>query len=162
MQGGLFSADLVPECVAIIGSRDDFVDLDLVRVYVRGLSLNTIVVSGGARGVDRVAESEARKRKLQVLTIRPDFERYPPEKAPMIRNKRIVQRCDRMVAFWNGHSPGTLNGIRHAERMEKPVLVIAWVLDEGLPWAPSTIALSCSEWRKSSLSTGKRMHENTA
>jgi hypothetical protein len=35
-------------------------------------------------------------------------------------------------------------------------------LDEGLPWAPNTIVLSCSAWRTSSLGVGKSMRVSTA
>ena len=49
--------------VAIVGTRT-YPDLDQVREYVRKLSPDDIVVSGGAKGVDETAEDEARKQGL--------------------------------------------------------------------------------------------------
>jgi hypothetical protein len=47
--------------VGIVGSRD-FKNLERVRNIVRSLPPGTMVVSGGARGVDKAAETEARDR----------------------------------------------------------------------------------------------------
>jgi len=46
--------------VAIVGTRT-YPDLEQVRKYVRDLSPDDIIVSGGAKGVDETAEGEARK-----------------------------------------------------------------------------------------------------
>lgn len=59
--------------MGVVGSRD-FADLDLVRSWVSRLARKhpeAVVVSGGARGVDRTAETEARKRGLHVASFRP-------------------------------------------------------------------------------------------
>jgi len=47
--------------VAIIGSRRRK-DEEVIRAFVRSLPSDTIVVSGGAKGVDQWAENEAIKR----------------------------------------------------------------------------------------------------
>jgi predicted Rossmann-fold nucleotide-binding protein len=69
--------------VAIVGSRD-YPDLEQVRWFVRKLAEkypDALVVSGGARGVDRVAESEAHTQGLKVLSFRP-VEGYPAGAEP--------------------------------------------------------------------------------
>jgi hypothetical protein len=52
-------------CVAVVGSRD-FADLDSVRPFVHQLPAGVLVLSGGARGVDRCAAA-ARARGLRTL-----------------------------------------------------------------------------------------------
>ena len=59
--------------VAIVGSRE-YPDLDLVRRKVKALAVkypDCIVVSGGCRGVDQVAERAALDNGLNVLSYRP-------------------------------------------------------------------------------------------
>ena len=68
MQQGLnkqeFDFDALPQVVAVVGSRD-FPHLHWVRSFVDRLRPTTIVVSGGARGVDQAAETQAKKRQAE-------------------------------------------------------------------------------------------------
>ena len=52
------------------------------------------VVSGGARGIDRMAADEARRRGLQVTEHRPKGRSWRHYRE---RNLRIVQDCDELV-----------------------------------------------------------------
>lgn len=105
--------------VAIIGSRD-FADLDAVRAFVRGLPVDTVVVSGGARGVDRVAAAEAQRCGLTIVVYRADWIRYG-RRAGYLRNVSIVEHAERVVAFWDGASKGTRHTIEIARRAGTPV-----------------------------------------
>jgi YspA, cpYpsA-related SLOG family len=107
--------------VAIVGSRY-FVDLEMVRKYVRSLPAETIVVSGGAMGVDRAAEFEAAKLGLTVISHKADWA-TDGRAAGMIRNHHIVADADRLVAFWDGSSHGTKNSIDRARSKGIPVEV---------------------------------------
>lgn len=107
--------------VAIVGSRT-WTDRDKVIEYVMGLPSNTIVVSGGARGVDRWAEQAARDRGLEVEVYRPDW--TSGRGAGMARNQIIVDRSDRVVAFWDGESRGTRDTILKTKRAGKPLKII--------------------------------------
>ena len=108
--------------VAVVGSRD-FPDMDVVRTFVSGLEEGTTVVSGGARGVDTVAERAARARGLHVEVHLPDWWTYP-RAAGVVRNQKIVDSVDRVVAFWDGHSRGTADTIKRAKVRGIPVEVV--------------------------------------
>lgn len=107
--------------LAIVGSRD-FPDLDRVRRFVETLPSNTTIVSGGARGVDRCAATAARARGLRVIEFLAEWRRLG-RSAGFIRNEKIVQRCDRMVAFWDGSSSGTRHSISLARQHGRPVVI---------------------------------------
>jgi predicted Rossmann fold nucleotide-binding protein DprA/Smf involved in DNA uptake len=77
-------------------------------------------VSGGAIGVDTAAEEAARYYGLQQLIFKPDYELHGRQ-APLIRNRTIVNNCDRLVAFRDGKSTGTMHTVRLAEHARKPV-----------------------------------------
>jgi hypothetical protein len=100
--------------VAIVGSRN-FRDLKWVRSFVRSLPAGTVVVSGGARGVDRVAATEAIKCGLCVDEYPAEWDRLG-KSAGFARNQTIVDNCDELHAFWDGQSNGTKHTIELARR----------------------------------------------
>ena len=108
--------------IAIVGSRD-FAELDKVRDYVNSLPLDCIIVSGGARGVDRVAEQTASVRGMQTIIFKPDWEKHG-KAAGFIRNHDIIQAADSVVAFWDGTSKGTKNSIDLATKLNKPCTIL--------------------------------------
>lgn len=105
--------------VAIVGSRD-YSNLEAVRAYVQSLPKDTVIVSGGARGVDSVAEQEARKCGLKVLIFPAEWEKYG-KSAGYRRNVDIVTAADQVVAFWDGESRGTQHSINLARAQGKPL-----------------------------------------
>lgn len=63
----------------------------------------TEFISGGAKGVDTLAEDFARARNLPVIVFKPDWARYRGG-AGYRRNTEMVDACDVVVAVWNGSS----------------------------------------------------------
>lgn len=109
------------EKVAIVGSRG-WKDHEMIRDYVYSLSPDDTVITGGAKGADQFAEIYARERGLAVLVFRPDWKQHG-KAAGLVRNRQIVDKCDRLVAFWDGQSTGTNHGVGLARDAEKGVIV---------------------------------------
>jgi hypothetical protein len=107
--------------IAIVGSRG-YLRGDLVERCVAALPAGSIVVSGGARGVDSFAEEAARRRGLEVRVFRADWDRLGAKAGP-IRNSELVANADRVVAFWDGKSRGTLDTVSKALAAGLPVEV---------------------------------------
>lgn len=107
--------------VGIVGSRD-YPDLEAVRRFVAALPEGTVVVSGGARGVDQTAEDAARARGLVVDVKIALWQQHGKRAGPM-RNREIVEASDEIVAFWDGVSPGTRSTIDIAHGAQKKVRV---------------------------------------
>lgn len=105
--------------VAVIGSRE-FPDENKVREYVRNLPTGSIVVSGGARGVDSWAEDEAKRNGLEVIVFAADWQKYG-RRAGALRNTTIIETADVVAAFWDGVSRGTADSIRKAKDADKSV-----------------------------------------
>lgn len=105
--------------IAIVGSVN-YPRPGLVQGYVAALPPGSVVVSGGARGVDTFAEVAAKARGLDTLIFHADWERLGRRAGP-IRNERIIAHADRLVAFWNGSSRGTLNSLVLANRASLPI-----------------------------------------
>ena len=85
--------------LSIIGSRSLNINL---KKYINLDKLDKII-TGGAKGIDKCAEKFARENRIPLEIIRPDYELYGV-RAPAIRNKKIVDSCDYLIAFWDGLS----------------------------------------------------------
>lgn len=110
--------------IAIVGSRK-FQSPQLVYSYVSNLENGSIIVSGGATGVDTWAEVAAELNGFEVIVFKPEWDKYG-KSAGFFRNELIVKECDRLVAFWDGVSKGTKHSIGLAEKAGKPVEVITY------------------------------------
>ena len=109
--------------IAIVGSRS-YPCPDLVEAFVADLPDNIIVVSGGARGVDTFAEEAAEACGLETLIFQADWENLGRKAGP-IRNEQIIAHADRVVAFWDGRSRGTLNALVLASRVNLPIEIFS-------------------------------------
>lgn len=115
--------------IAVVGCRPtddpikDDATRDAVRAFVDKLDpVTTVVISGGAAGVDTWAEERARSRNIRVVVIRPNWKKYG-RSAGFRRNKEIVLTADDVAAFWDGLTKGTENTIKHAIRLRRPTAV---------------------------------------
>ena len=115
--------------VAIIGSRPGGNPAandrrrEAAREAVEALPDGSVVISGGAHGVDLWAEEAALEKGLVVVRCIPPWSALG-KRAGMVRNAVIVDLCDRLIALWDGESRGTKNAIEAAQRAGKPVEVI--------------------------------------
>ncbi len=109
---------------AIVGSRD-WPNLEEVRALVRhihGLQPNALIVSGGAEGVDRAAQEEAERIGMRTLVFLPDWKAHG-RRAGFVRNEKIVQFADYVLAFQWEESRGTQLTIDLARKHDKPLTV---------------------------------------
>ena len=111
----------MPIKIAVVGSRQ-FPRQDLISAYVAALPMGTVVVSGGAAGVDTFAAQAAKANGFKVLIFYANWDGLGRRAGP-IRNAQIVEASDQVVAFWDGYSRGTLNTVATALCQGKPVQV---------------------------------------
>ncbi len=76
-----------------------------------------IVIHGGCpTGADKFADDACNFFQIATLVFKPDW-RNGPKGGPE-RNQRMIDegRPDRVVAFWNGGSPGTFDMLKRASK----------------------------------------------
>lgn len=116
--------------VIVAGGRD-FDDYALLSVVLdEALTSRDVLVSGGARGADRLGERYAKEHELHVSQFLADWDKYG-KRAGYIRNTEMAlyaQGQDGMlVAFWDGESRGTKHMIDLAREFGLKVHVIHYV-----------------------------------
>lgn len=92
--------------------------------YVAALPDGSVVVSGGAAGVDSLAVETAKARGLEWKEYLPDYQRHGGKMAPLVRNILIVDDSDEIVAFPAPWSTGTWHAISVAREKGKEVCVM--------------------------------------
>lgn len=104
--------------IAVIGSRS--LDIDL-SPYIPAYA--TVIVSGGACGVDQRAAKYARDNGLELIEYLPCYEKYG-RLAPLRRNDEIIDAADYVLALWDGKSRGTKYVIDRCVRLGKKIEVV--------------------------------------
>lgn len=109
--------------IGVVGGRN-FDNYEYFKDCMSSMSIddNDILVSGGAKGADSMAEYYAKEMGIPCLVFKPDYNKYG-RAAPMIRNGDIVENSDIIVAFWDGKSGGTKNSIERARKKNKQVII---------------------------------------
>ena len=82
-----------------------------------------LIITGGAKGVDSLAERYADENGISKLVLRPQYKRFG-KGAPLVRNEKMVEIADSVLAIWNGTSRGTLFTVEKAKSLGKEVTVI--------------------------------------
>ena len=81
------------------------------------------IISGGASGVDAIAEAYADEHRISKHIIRPKYHLYK-KAAPIKRNREMVDLADSILVIWDGSSKGTLSTINYAKKQNKPINVV--------------------------------------
>lgn len=87
------------------------------------LTHSIVIVSGTARGADRLGERYAAERGYRVERFPADWDRNGVAAGP-IRNSQMAAHADALVAFWDGKSRGTRDMIERAEKHNLPIRVV--------------------------------------
>ena len=103
----------------IVGSRS-ITEFDL-SPYIP--SYIDTVISGGANGIDRLAEQYADLHRLSKYIIRPRYDLYG-RTAPLKRNEKMVDMADAVLVIWDGRSKGAQYTVKYAQKSNKPITII--------------------------------------
>lgn len=103
----------------IVGSRS-ITDFDL-SPYISA-EVDTII-SGGADGIDSLAEQYADFHRLSKYILRPRYDLYG-RAAPLKRNEQMVLMADAVLVIWDGSSKGAQYTLKYARKCGKPITLV--------------------------------------
>lgn len=120
---------MLKEFKLIVAGGRDFADRTLLEAEILRLANNELkdkavsIVSGMARGADRLAYEFAKSKYIQLYEFPADWNKYG-KSAGYRRNSEMSQFADGLLAFWDGKSRGTKHMIEYMRRLNKPVEII--------------------------------------
>ena len=82
-----------------------------------------LIISGGAAGVDTLAEHYADAHGISKLILRPNYARFG-RAAPLKRNEEMVDLADLVLIVWDGLSRGSAHTLRYANKKGKQVCLL--------------------------------------
>ena len=107
----------------IAGSRG-FDDYEFMTKELSDVDFNiTEVVSGTARGADRLGERWADDNNISICRMPADWDSHG-RSAGFIRNEEMSKCSDALVAFWDGKTKGTKHMIDLANKYDLKVRVV--------------------------------------
>lgn len=81
------------------------------------------IVSGGARGADKLGERYAKEHNLSLKVFPADWDKYG-KRAGYIRNEEMAKYANCLIAFWDGQSKGTAHMIDLAPKYDLMTAII--------------------------------------
>jgi len=113
----------------IIAGGRDFEDYDLLLKTMNNhhtcLDPDLEVVSGAARGADKLGERLAKEFNLGLKQFPADWDTHG-KSAGYIRNSEMVDYADILIAFWDGKSKGTKHMIDLATKRGLEVRIVKY------------------------------------
>ena len=83
-----------------------------------------LIISGGASGIDTLAEKYADKHRISKLILRPQYGEFG-KAAPLKRNEIMVDLADLVIIVWDGNSKGAKFTKEYAEKKNKPLIFLS-------------------------------------
>jgi hypothetical protein len=111
--------------VAIVGSRT-YTNFERLEQFVKdtvNISEITTIISGGAKGVDTLAEKLALKYDIPTKIFYPNWQKYGKFAGP-VRNEKIIKDSDIVIALWDGMSKGTNSSINLARKYNRELHIL--------------------------------------
>lgn len=90
-----------------------------------GASVEVSIVSGMARGADRLAWEICKEDGIEVHEYFADWDTFG-KSAGYRRNDQMAQVGTGLLVFWDGHSRGTEHMIKTMQKLGKPVRVVPY------------------------------------
>ena len=121
--------------VIVAGGRD-FKDYDLLKFTLDNFQQEygniTEVVSGTAKGVDKLGEQYANENNIPIKRFVPDWEGLG-KKAGHVRNRLMgdyaKEHNGMLVAFWDNQSKGTKGMIDYATKIGLKSVVVYYIVE---------------------------------
>ncbi|MGN1095538.1 MAG: DNA-processing protein DprA [Eubacteriales bacterium] len=114
--------------IAIVGSRGiskEILENFAYEKICENIPLNaTEIVSGGAVGIDTLAEKYAKSNGIKTKIFLPDYDKHG-KRAPLYRNDEIVAYSQYVIALWDGKSRGTAYTVAKCIEKGVPVKIIS-------------------------------------
>ena len=111
----------------VIGGCRDYNNYELFKSHldeiIESEKDEIIIISGHCSGVDLMGERYAEENSFKVEIFLPEWEKYGRAAGP-IRNRKMVNTSDIVIAFWDGKSKGTKSLISYAEKVGKELIKI--------------------------------------
>ncbi len=117
--------------VVIAGSRDfdnyELLKQKMDKILSKRIANNEeiIIISGTAKGADKLGERYAKERGFKIERYPADWNKFG-KRAGYLRNEQMAKVADACVCFWDGQSKGTKHMIDLANKYNLAIRTILY------------------------------------
>ena len=109
-----------------IGGSRTFSDRTAIADRISQLPRDAVVLTSRTHGASAGVRDAVQDRGLQMEVWTARLGRFSTvEAAYFARDEEMIRSADRVIAFWDGCSPGTVHELDYAERIGKPVELLS-------------------------------------
>lgn len=119
----------------IIAGGREFLDYDVLVSVIEMCPWEiSVVVCGKARGADTLGEEYAKANDIPVLPfpVLPHEWKTIGKSAGHLRNQKMADNADALIAFWDGESRGTKDMITRARKANLRIMIYNYVTGQFL------------------------------
>lgn len=116
--------------VIVAGSRTFTNYAILSELLDKYLPVNACIISGTARGADKLGEKYAEENNITLTKFPANWNKYG-KSAGYIRNREMADNAHTAIIFWDGESKGALNMIEVSKSKNLDLIVIRYREHEG-------------------------------
>jgi hypothetical protein len=111
--------------ILVCGDRN-WSDYDIIRDHLSCLNSSTIIITGGCRGADKLAEKAAIELGLEVQVFEAQWDLYGKSAGPIRNIAMLDQQPSLVLAFHDDieHSKGTAHTVREARKRKIPIKIV--------------------------------------
>jgi predicted NAD-dependent protein-ADP-ribosyltransferase YbiA (DUF1768 family) len=119
--------------LAIVGSRS-ISDIKTIEDNISEFGEIEMIISGGAKGVDSLAQDYAKKSGTPIKIIYPSWDKNG-KGAGFKRDVLIVEECDKALIIYDGDSLGAMHDINLCVQKRKPCKIVVPTIPTSSPKA---------------------------
>ena len=111
--------------VLMCGDRN-WTDEETIVKELLSLPKDTLIITGGARGADSIAEAEAYYMGMPTIVFHANWARYAKAAGPMRNSTMLMENPDLVIAFHTdiSKSKGTADTVCKARKLGIPVKIV--------------------------------------
>ncbi len=111
--------------IAFTGHRDKITNEDNLARIANENPGATWIHGGNRKGFDAQVQDYAINHSIPTGIFYPDYNSLPPRIAPLIRDRDLVDRCDILIACYDGRSyGGTYYTWKYAKGLHKEIIIV--------------------------------------
>ena len=112
--------------ILICGSRD-WTSHNTIKSVLSNYSKEIIVITGGCRGADTIAENVAKNLGMTVQVFNADWKKYGRAAGPIRNQKMLEEKPDLVIAFHENldNSKGTKDMVNRARKAGIEIMIVS-------------------------------------
>lgn len=101
------------------------IEIEKLHKYAAKFEIQWSLISGGCRGADQMGSTYALSQGWQIEWYLPNWKDFP-KAGGVIRNRKMAEKAEFALIFWDGKSKGTSHTISMCKKNRVPIRLVIY------------------------------------